>query len=414
MNALQPSDGSGQQSGTERVLLSSKQYGTQQVDSGKVADPVSSKNSPDNDSKHENAGFSTDRFNIQSACTGSSAGNLQSDSASREISKSNFLGVSVAASGSCMNMSVDEPRSSVLAAEKPRTNPKTAEAKSVHRAESSKKQASADELMEGSFRDESRINRRGDVFPPATKSYPSSTTDVVATVDSVKTISVPSKPSVSAGLIGKNCAEDARPAKSTVCIDSKLNTQRKAPISFSDVAKTASMSESSRNTSQVSDSFAYRDQSVVLISDDDSDDGDENCSDKRNDNTGSCQGVNSDAETAASKQRTILAAQSNHTSAKSVSGSQLRSNNSEVSTNKACQPSTVVTVRPPANASVQKVDGLSSGADMEKLVAKRDNISTLLNRQQVLCHCYFIIYLNSNFLMHVFAELFFLNVFFTH
>jgi len=282
-----------------------------------------------------------------------------------------------------------------MAAEKPRTNPKTAEATSVHRAESSKKQASADELMEGSFRDESRINRRGDVFPPTTKSYPSSTADVVATVDSVKTISVPS---VSAGLIGKNCAEDARPARSTVCVvDSKLNARRKAPISFSDVAKTAPMSESSRNTSQVSDSFAYRDQSVVLISDDDSDDGDENCSDKRNDNTGSCRGVNSDAETAASKQRTTLEAHSNHTSAKSVSGSQLWSNNSEVSTNKACQPSTVVTVRPPANSSVQKVDGLSSGVDMETLVAKRDNISTLLNRQKVLCHCYFIIYLNSNF-----------------
>ena len=413
MNALQPSDGSGQQSGTERVLLSSKQYGTQQVDSGKVADTVSSKISPD--SKHENAGFSTDRFNIQFASTGSSAGNLQSDSVSLGNSKSNSLGESAAAAaGSCMNMSVDEPRSSVSATEKPRTDSKTAEAKLVHRAESSKKQASADELMEGSFRDESRINRRGDVFPPTTKSYPSSTADVVATVDSVKTISVFSKPSVSAGLIGKNCAEDARPAKSTVCIDSKLNAQRKAPISFSDVAKTAPMSGSSRNTSQVNDSFAYRDQSVVLISDDDSDDGDENCSDKRNDNTGSCRGVNSDAETAASKQRMILEAQSNHTTAKSVSGSQLRSNNSEVSTNKACQPSTVVTVRLPANASVQKVDGLSSGVDMEKLVAKRDSISTLLNRQKVLCHCYFIIYLNSNFLMHVFAELFFLNVFFTH
>jgi len=285
-----------------------------------------------------------------------------------------------------MDMSVDEQRNLVSAAEKPSSSDsKAAEDRSVHASDScltgAEKQASLCDLMEGSFRDELR-NRHGDIIPSTTNSVSSSAVNVEATVDSTKSVSVSTEPSEPAGLVNKNCVKDDKSAKSRGFVDSKLNAHYKAPVSFSDVSKSASVSADGSSTSQINDSFAYRNQSVILVSDDDDSGTGSDC-DKRDDKIKDWHPINSGTETAASKQKPTTEPLTNDFSSKPFPQSKPQSTDCEVSTSKVCKPSTIITLRPPVNTSVQTVDGLSSAVDVEQMMAKRDNVSKLLDQKKV-------------------------------
>jgi len=217
-------------------------------------------------------------------------------------------------------------------------------------------------------------------------------------------------------------------------------------ISFSDVAEKVIAPQFQSSRSEVNDSYTYRDQSAILISDDDDDDtgdktdkGDNEIGDFLHPNTGlesggSLQKPTSKAnvkDTASkiqseSKLQTIefklssayevceapelkpvLGAQEKDTSSKTLLDHKLlQTSKSELSSvNKVCQPSTVITVRQPptslssahtvrpptiSTSSALLANGLASNIDMKKAVARRETISKLLNQKKVGA---FIIYL---------------------
>jgi len=281
-----------------------------------------------------------------------------------------------------MDMSVDEQRNSVSVVEKPNTDAKTVKPKCLPSSHIAK-HVSADELMEGSFRDELK-NCHGNSIPSVAKSLPISLAqaDNLISVDKPNLISVDKptvKPMSSFGIDGQNHTKCDGLVKSSSCVVDKPNYHSTGPVSFSDVAKTASVPQNvkERITSQINDSFAYRDQSAILISDDDDDD------DGRGDKTGSRQTANAGTEDADGKQKLNLEAEKKDTPSEVLPESKPQLSDCEVSVSKVCQPSTVITIRRPASSSVQPVSSSSSNADLEKAIARRDAVSKLLCQKKV-------------------------------
>jgi len=112
-----------------------------------------------------------------------------------------------------------------------------------------------------------------------------------------------------------------------------------------------------------------------LISDDDDDNEVDNNSD---DNIGRRRPNSTGTETAASRQKLTL-----EPSSKSLPESKPQSTNSDVSVKKVSEPSTIITIRPPVNNSVQAVNSSSSSVDVEKMMVKRETISKLLSHKKV-------------------------------
>ena len=369
---------------------------------------VTSDRNADIRSKTETAGFSTSNSHAESTSINSShtdsgplgisASNSRAESAPTGSSSTNSgsLGFSVSNShsaatsvpGSCMDMSVDEQQNSVSVVEKPSTDATTVEPKCLPSSHIAK-HASADELMEGSFRDELK-NCHGNSIPSVAKSLPISLAqaDILISVDKPNLISVDKptvKPMSSFGADGQNHTKIDGSVKSSSRVVDKPNNHSTGPVSFSDVAKTASVPENvkERITSQINDSFAYRDQSAILISDDDDDDN----ADGRGVKTGNCQTANAATEAADGKQKLNVEAEKNDTVSEVLPESKPQLSDCEVSVSKVCQPSTIITIRPPANSSVQPVSSSSSSADLEKAIARRDAVSKLLCQKKV-CHHY--------------------------
>ena len=325
-----------------------------------------------------------------------SGGKAGTDSRTVGFSAGNSHTLSASKPDSCMDMSVDEHRNFVV--EKPNSDSKTAEPKSRPGClPHIEKQDSDCEMMEGSFRDESR-GCHGDIVHSVTDTLQTS----VAKADDVKSVDKPAGKTLSSveaenygkndGLVkssdGLTKSTDGL-AKSHVHAVSKLNSRSVAALSFKDVARTAAIPEHRSNTSQVNDSFAYRDQSVVVIDSDDNDDcgsdsekADDNA-DKGNDKTGGCRQLTAGTEAADRKQKLTLEAQTKDSLSKPPPESKPQLSSCEVSESQVCQPSTVITIHLPASASVKPVGTSSSGVDLDKEMAKRETISKLLNHKKV-------------------------------
>ena len=378
----------------------------------------------DIDSKPETAGFSTRNSCVASAPVDSSC----TDVGSLSFSIGNTCMESTAASvaGDSMNMSVDDHGNFASVAEKPDSSSKTVKPKSGSSLEGCvphvAKPAPTHELMEGSFRDELRSCYGDNVSSDSTSVAKADSFKSFADKSSVKTASSAAQNHIKkGGLIKSTGDEDGKP-------DSRLM----APVSFSDVARAASVSEHRSSTNDVNDSYAYRDQSAILISDDDDDDDDDNDeadsgSDKRADKTRDFWHLNADTQTAcSSEQKSTFEAREKDMSSKTLPEFKQQTSKSEVSTDIVCQPSTIITIRPPAGVSAQSVKpsagisapaagisaqsvkpsaGISAPAaatsataagtsaqsvntvpsniDVEKMIARRETVSKLLNQKKV-------------------------------
>ena len=383
------------------LLMFLRLYVSVQRDSTVKADTIFRANA-DSDGKAETAGFSLSNSHPSSAPIAS----LDSWSDGFCTSKSSTAAASVR--GNCMDMSVDEQSNSVLAAENPNTHSKLAEPRSGTGSQSCLshivKQAATSELMDGSFRDES-MRCHGDTVHSATNFLPTSAPTCVAKTDNLKSATVPDKPTIktvsAVEAVDENCTKKDGVVKSIGRDACQLNSHPSAPVSFNDVAKSAAIPQSETNTSQVNNSFAYRDQSAILISDDDDDEDDDEVddnADKRDDKTEDCRPLVAGTEAAGGKQKTTLETQKKDTSSKPLPESKPQSSSCEVSVGGVCQPSTVITIRPPAHSSIQTVDTLTSRVDMEKVLARRETVSKLLDHKRVstcLCCC---------FIAHAFVE----------
>ena len=369
------------------LLMFLRLYVSVQRDSTVKADTIFRANA-DSDGKAETAGFSLGNSRPSSAPIAS----LDSGSVGFSTGKSSTAAASV--HGKCMDMSVDEESNSVLAAENPNTHSKTAEPRSLSHVV---KQAATSELMDGSFRDES-MRCHGDTVHSATNFLPTSAPICVAKTDNLKSATVPDKPTIktvsAVEAVDENCTKKDGVVKSIGRDACQLNSHPSAPVSFNDVAKSAAVPQSETNTSQVNNSFAYRDQSAILISDDDDDEDDDEVddnADKRDDKTEDCRPLVAGTEAAGGKQKTTSETQKKDTSSKPLPESKPQSSSCEVSVGGVCQPSTVITIRPPAHSSIQTVDTLTSRVDMEKVLARRETVSKLLDHKRVstcLCCCF--------------------------
>jgi len=368
--------------------------------------------------------------------------------------------------GVCMDISIDQCGS--LEKLKPaERNPQTVNPKSGPSSEScvprGTKQASAADLMEGSFRDEANSRDDDVVLLAASDSLPISAHVCGRKTDGTKPVFKPAAKTLSSagmdnarvgGLAGKNgLAVDKLSHKSEAPVSfddraklselqlkasasnndeattsglavNKLSLKSKVPTSFSDLAKAAAVPGNRASTNQINDSFAYRDQSAVLISDDDDDDDDDDNADKRKDKTEVSQPLSTATETFSSKQEVVLKAPQKQTLSETlpktevlqsstastetanskqevVSGAQQKQTSSEtslpmslahceVSADQSHHPSTVITVRPSAKSTVEPGQSLWSGDDMEKALARRETLSKLLNHKKVpFWHCFF-------------------------
>jgi len=252
---------------------------------------------------------------------------------------------SKSASNNCMNMSVDEPKSEIL---------RVAAIK-----------ASKGELMDGSFRNESK-GCHGDTVSMATNRNPAS--GCLAAESRLKSVVVSEKPATknpsSSDVVNPTIqALSSGLAKSSSRTDFAPN-----PLSFGDIAQSAAVPQSRCTTSQVNDSFNYRDKSVVLISDDDDD----------NDEKGDKVEVTelqsaSDRQNGASKE-----------DEKTFPNLKTQMNlKSEVSASGASRPSTVITICPPANSSIKPASASADAADVQKLTVNRDTVAKLLSQKKV-------------------------------
>jgi len=317
-------------------------------------------------------GISASSSHAESAPMGSSSTN--SGSLGFSVVSSHAAGVSVP--GSCMDMSVDEHRNSVSVVQKSNVDAKTVESKSLPSSRITK-HVSADEMMEGSFRDELK-NCHANSVPSIAKSLPIS----LAQADNLISVDKSTVKSLSSfGTAGQNHAKSDGLVKSSGHVVDKPNYNSAAPVSFSDVAKMAAVPENvkERITSEINDSFAYRDQSAILISDDDDDDN----ADGRRDKTGSRQPAGAGTEAADNTQKLNLVAKKKDTSSEVLPESKPQSSECEVSVGKVCQPSTIITIRPPDTSLVQPVNSSCSTADLEKAIARRDAVSKLLCQKKV-------------------------------
>ena len=331
---------------TETLPSSTEQHPARRENSTKNTDIIAHGNS-NTASKAKTVGISTSSFHASSAPVVHPTDSLHTTSSSVGFSTSNRLMESTSKADSCVNMSIDEQRCLVSAADEPiGADNKTTATESVSSLESclanDAKQPSTDELMEGSFRDGLR-NHRDDIVATVTKPSGASVPDIGATVDSQKS-------------------------------SGRTDARSTAPLSFHDVAKVASASSERReNTSQVNNSLAYRDQSVVVLSSDEEDD----------DKVGRHRFPES-------KQKPTAHCNANDISSKTLPDSKPQPAGCEVSSSAACRPSTVVTIRPPPDSSVRSVGSSSSSVDMEKALMKRDNLSKLLTQKKVFMKSLFI------------------------
>jgi len=328
---------------------STDQYPARRENSTKNTDIIARENS-NTAGKARTVGNSTSIFHASSASVVHPTDSLHTNSGSVGFSASNRLIESTSKADSCVNMSIDEQRCLASATdESSGADNKITVAESANCLESclanGTKQASTDELMEGSFRDGSR-NHHDDIVAMVTKPLGASVPDIGVTVDSQKSIG---------------------------------RTDARSTLSFRDVAKVAiASSERRQSTSQVNDSLAYRDQSVVVLSSDEDDDDNQD-----DDKVGRHRFPES-------KQKPTAHCNASDISSKTLPDSKPQPASCEVSSSAACRPSTVVTIRPPPDSSVQSVGSSSSSVDMEKALMKRDNLSKLLTQKKVFMKSLFI------------------------
>jgi len=349
------------------------------------------------------------------------------------------------ARGACMDMSVGECSNVVSATEKPVGNSITAAAKpqpgsQTGLAPNATTQASSVELMEGSFRHVS-VSLKGSVVIPTTSCstqepvrdngnidiHATSSSGLVPVSDKGNNVisttsSVSRKPvhegnivlhatsslrtSASAGGLKVDGAKSSaidKPGTSTITSvaadeqnhrktgsllvkssgDDGVSKLNRDPVSFGDVAEAAAV-PGSHSTSLINDSAAYRDRSAVLISDDSNDDDDD---DKGRDKVLSCQPpLRVSQESGKSRPQPTSLAHKTDASSKRLPDSRTQLGTLELSVGKVCQPSTVITIKPP----VQSVNAMSSSVELEKAVAKRDAISKLLGNKKV-CEIVFVL-----------------------
>ena len=335
---LQSREKSRQQTAVDALQSAVEQPTTKQ--DNLTNDEIISGGKADANTKSETAGFSASTSHAESA----PVDNCRTDVRSLGISSGNSNTVV----GNCMDMSVDDHGDVVSVVEKPGTDSNAVGPESGSVSESClSKPASTHELMDGSFRDELR-SRHGDVV-----SLPTSASISVAKPDDV-----PDKPAVKtvSSTVQNNTQTGELVTLSSHTV-AKSKPHYLAPVSFSDVAKSASLSENTSSRKEVNDSFAYRDQSAIMISDNESDNDDDDDEandniDKQDDKTGSCQHPNVRTETGDGKQKPSLEAREKDTCSKMLHESEQQTSKAEVSTDEVCQPSTVITIRLPTGSSV--------------------------------------------------------------